>query len=205
MPRPWTLPLIVAAVVVPVAAAFVLGGPGLGVAVGALVALAIAVVAVRARPEEPIEVAEGAEGRRILVVLSVPVEDPAAVRAIAAETGIDDPDAGAEVLVLAPARTGFLDRWASDVAGAREAAQRRLVLTVAALAKADVDAEGRVGDEDLVQATEDRLRSFAASEVVLATGPPEEDHAGDAAAAQLRDRLPIRFRRVVVGSSGSGG
>ena len=73
----------------------------------------------------------------------------------------------AEVRVLAPARIGFLDRWASDVEGARDEAQRNLVATVAALAKDGIEAEARVGDEDFVQAVEDQLQSYAADEVVL--------------------------------------
>lgn len=199
MPKPWTLPLIVAAIAVPIVAAFVIAGPGLGLAVGALVAVAIVVVAVRAQPDEPIEVAgDGAGRRRVLVVLSVPVEEPATVEEIAREIGIDGDDADAEVLVLAPARTGFLDRWATDLGKAREQAQRNLVITVASLAKADLEAEASVGDADLVQATEDRLRDFAADEVILTTGPPQEDPAGEAAAAQLGERLPIPFRRIVV-------
>ena len=75
--------------------------------------------------------------------------------------------AGTDVLVLSPARIRFLDRWASDVEPAREAAQRNLVATVAAFAKAGVKAEARVGDEDIVQAVEDQLQTFPATEVVL--------------------------------------
>ena len=89
------------------------------------------------------------------------------------------------MLVLAPARIGFLDRWASDLEGARREAQRRLVITVASLAKAGVVAEARVGDEDLVQAVEDQLQSFAATDVILVTGDAEEDPAGEAAASEL--------------------
>jgi hypothetical protein len=199
MLKPWTLPFVVAAIAVPVVAAFVVGGPGLGVGVGALVAVGIVVVAVRARPEEPIEVAGVCEGpRRMLVVLSVPVEDPAAVEAIAGEIGIDDAAADAEVVVLAPARSSFLDRWATDVSRAREEAQRKLVITVASLAKADLAAQATVGDADLVQATEDRLRDFAADEVILTTGSAEEDSAGEEAARQLSERLPVPFKRVVL-------
>ena len=102
--------------------------------------------------------------RHLLVVLSLPCEEQAAVGEIAAEVekGGGEP---AEVLVLSPARLGFLDRWASDLEGARREAQGRLVITVASLAKAGIEAEARVGDEDLVQAVEDQLQSFAATEV----------------------------------------
>jgi len=199
MLKSWMLPLIVLAIAVPIVFAFVVVGPALGAAVGALAAVAIAVVAIRARPEEPIEVARGGDGpRRVLVVLSVPVDEPAAVEEIAREMDIDDSGTDTEVVVLAPARSSFLDRWASDVRKSREQAQRDLVITIASLAKADVDAEASVGDGDLVQATEDRLRDFAADEVILTTGTLERDPDGVAAAEQLRERLPIPFRRVVI-------
>lgn len=195
---PWKLPLVVTAIAVPIALSFYAGGPGVGVAAGGLVAVGIVVVAVRQRPRGAIgEPAAGTERRRLLVVVSRPVEDPGAIQEIAGEAG----NAGrspAEVLVLSPARIGFLDRWASDLEGARREAQRRLVITVASLARVGIAAEARVGDEDLVQAVEDQLRSFAATEVILVTGDPEEDPAGEAAAAELRARLRAGFRRLVV-------
>ncbi len=193
---PWKLPLIVAAIAVPIAASFLLVGPALGAAVGALAAVAIVAVAVSQRPRGRIGRPPGEDGRRLLLVLSQPVEDPDALREIAVEAGAGE--RRAEVLVLAPARIGFLDRWASDVEAARRAAQERLVLTIASLAKVGVAAEARVGDEDLVQAVEDQLGSFPASEVILATGDDDEDPAGAAAAAELGSRLRAGFRRLVV-------
>lgn len=195
---PWKLPLIVLAIALPIAAAFLAAGPAAGVAVGALAAVAIVAVAVAQRPRGKIG-APPTAGRRLLVVVSRPVEDPDAVREIALEArpgdGREEP---AELLVLAPARIGFLDRWASDLEGARRQAQERLVLTVASLAKAGLAAEARVGDEDLVQAVEDQLGSFPATEVILATGEDEEDPAGAAAAVELDSRLRTGFRRLVV-------
>ena len=95
--------------------------------------------------------------RRLLVVVGRPVEDPRTTSAIAAEAGIDGSRDLAEVLILAPARIGFLDRWASDLEPARREAQETLVISVASLAKAGVVAEARVGDEDIVQAVEDQV------------------------------------------------
>jgi hypothetical protein len=192
--------VVVAAIAVPVAVAFWAGGPGVGVAAGALVGVAIVVVAVRERPRGAIgEPFSDALPRRVLVVVSRPVEDAEAIREISElAQGSGSTSAATEVLVLSPARIGFLDRWASDVEGARRDAQRRLVITVASLAKAGVVAEARVGDEDLVQAVEDRLGSFAATDVVLVTGSDGEDPAGEAAAAELERRLRPGFRRLVV-------
>ena len=191
---PWKLPLIVAAIAVPIAAAFMLGGPAAGVAMGALVAVAIIYIAVRQRPLGPLGRAAGASGpTRLLLVAVAPLEDPGVVAEVAA---LAAPFAGAAatVLVLAPARIGFLDRWASDVEGARSEAQRSLVITVASLAKAGAEAEARVGDEDVVQAVEDQLQSFDATDVVLVSEGAERDPGAAGAAADLESRLLPRFR-----------
>jgi hypothetical protein len=194
---PWKLPLLVIAIAVPIAAGFFVGGPGVGVAVGALVAVAIVVIAVRDRPRGTIGEPPSDGKRRLLVVAACAVEDSPAVAAIAAAARCDD-GAEAQVIVLAPARIGFLDRWASDVEGARQRAQQSLVMTVASLAKAGVTAEARVGDEDLVQAVEDASQSFPATEVILVSADKEEDAGAAIAAAELERRLSASFRHLVI-------
>jgi hypothetical protein len=193
----WKLPLVVAAIAVPIALAFVSAGPAVGVAVGALVAVAIVVFAVRQRPRRAIAPA-GADvsAWRVLVVVADPLEDPPAVSQVAGAIG----DEGeTRVMVLAPARIGFLDRWASDVEPARHAAQQRLVISIASLAAAGIEAEARVGDEDVVQAVEDQLGSFPASEVILVGAGGDESKALAAAAEELRGRLQVPFRWVATG------
>jgi hypothetical protein len=198
----WKLPLIVAAIAVAIVGGFYLGGPGLGMAVGGLAAASIVVMAVRHPPLRPIVPAALPDlRRRVLVVVSEALEDAEAIGEIAHAAGAGDADqAEAEVLVLTPARSGFLDRWASDFGRARNRAQRRLVVSVASLAKADVAAMARVGDEDLVQAVEDALRTFPAAEVILVTGSPEDDPAGNAAARELESRLGTDFRHLFLRS-----
>jgi hypothetical protein len=197
---PWKLPLIVAGVVVPTVAAFMLGGPGVGVAIGAFAGLGLVVVAIRQRPEGPIASADRRDAKHhVLIVAAGGVEDPADVARIVCVAGIavDDGDED-EVRVLVPARIGFLDRWASDVEEARHRAQQRLVMTVAALAKAGVAAEARVGDEDIVQAVEDQLQSYPATEVVLVSGEGDE---AEEAADELRSRLRAEFHHVELSRS----
>jgi hypothetical protein len=195
----WKLPLIVSAIAVPIVAAFLVVGPALGVAAGALVAFTIIAVAARQKPRGPIGSPSREGPRRVLLVITCAAEGPAAVQRIAAAAGLRGGDGAAEVLVLSPARIGFLDRWASDVEGARQSAQENLVATVAALAKAGIAAEARVGDEDVVQAVEDQLQSFPANEVVLVSGGEGQEEDGSAAAAaELEPRLRARFRRVVL-------
>ncbi|HEU4463087.1 MAG TPA: hypothetical protein VFR75_10900 [Solirubrobacterales bacterium] len=190
---PWKLPLIVAAIVVPIALSFLTFGPAVGLPIGALVAAALVLVAVKQKPRGAIEpAAADRAAQRLLVVVADPLEDPAAVEQVSRAA-----DGDAQTVLLAPARIGFLDRWASDVEGARRDAQRRLVISVAALAAAGFEAEARVGDEDVVQAVEDQLGSFAATAVILVSA--DDGPAATAAADELRSRLRADFRWIVTG------
>jgi hypothetical protein len=195
---PWKLPLIVLAIVVPIVVGILLAGPGAGLALGALVGVVLVYVAVQMRPRGGIgDSPDAMLRRRLLVVVSRPIEDPATTAAIAADAGVDGSRDLAEVMILAPARIGFLDRWASDLEPARREAQKTLVISVACLAKVGVVAEARVGDEDIVQAVEDQVGSFKATEVVLVTGTDEDDPAAAHAAEELSTRLRTEFRRLV--------
>jgi hypothetical protein len=193
----WKLPLIVAAISISIVGGFYLGGPGLGMAVGALAAATIVFLAARKPPLQPI-VPAAPEDRRehLLVVLDEPLEDGTAVERIAAASNPLDPaDPEAEVRVLAPSRNRFLDRWASDTRRGRERAQRILVLTVASLARAGVAAKARIGDEDLVQTVTDELQEYPATEVFLITGISPSDEAR-CAADEFRSRLHAPFHQL---------
>jgi hypothetical protein len=200
----WKLPLIVAAITVPIVAAFAVGsminvgGSGFGLAVAAMVTATIVVIAARQRPLGPIESAPAEDTRRhVLLVSTFAVEDPAAVAEISRAAELGTVPGDVDVLVLAPARIRFLDRWASDVEPARLAAQKNLVATVAALAKAGVEAEARVGDEDVVQAVEDQLQTYPATDVVLVSrGEADVD---EEESAELSERLTAGFHHVVLG------
>lgn len=203
----WHAPVAVALIVIVISAGFAAGGPQIGLPLGALVAALLIIFAIRQKPFELISPPRPADGSaHILVVIGQALEDADAIDAVssAVETAEKElaeptwPD-HTEVLVLAPARTGFLDRWATDFRRARETAQRNLVVSIASLAKAHIGAEARVGDQDLVQATEDQLRSFPATRVVLVTGSPETDPRGEQAAAELTRRLAVPLTRVVSG------
>jgi hypothetical protein len=163
------------------------------------------VIGFRLSPEGPIEVARGDGGRHVLVVAGAAIEEPPTAQEIAERVRAGDEDDEVDVLLLAPAQTGFLDRWASDVRRGRQGAQRRLVLSVAALAGAHLEARGRVGDASLLQATEDTLREFPADEVILVTGPADRDPDGARVAEALRRRLDRPLSHVVGGGGPGGG
>src|SRR5687767_5549537 len=107
--RPWMLPLIVAALAVPIIAGFAVGGPPVGLALGAIAVAVLLVVAARATYDEPIEAAPAPDSRyRVLVVAEDPVDSPEVVGRIAAIAhegrAVLDRDQPPQVLVLAPAR-----------------------------------------------------------------------------------------------------
>jgi hypothetical protein len=194
----WLLPVIIAGIAVSIVGGFYLGGPGLGMAVGALDAATVVVLAIREPPLGPIAPAAPRDScRHVLIVLERPLcDDVAASEAVARAIQLeglrpDEPGTGPEVLLLAPCRAGFLDRWASDLDRSRHRAQRDLVLSAAALAAAGVEASARAGDEDAVQMVEDELRTFPATEV-LYVGAERE---GGSARA-LDERLLVPFRTL---------
>ena len=195
--KAWTLPLIVAGLTVPITAAFVLAGPPAGLAMGAIAVAALLVIAARARFDEPIEVGASPGDRyMLLVVVTQPIDSPrlaATIAEIASAGGRAtraDSDSDADVVVLAPALNKPVAHWLSDLRQARFEAQRRLTLSLATLAAAEVDARGQVGDSDPVQAVEDLLRSFPAQEVVFVTDADRRDEV-----EEIRRRLdrPVRM------------
>jgi len=186
----WKLPLVVSAIALPIIAGFYVGGPGLGMAVGALAAATIIVLAVRKPPLEEVAIAAAPDARpRLLVVLGTALElsGAVAIAALAEDAAV----AGVlpEVLLAAPCRSSFAERWASDLEPGRQRAQADLDQGAELLAGLGLTASTRVGDEDTVQMTEDTLRGWAATELVLV-----ENRTG--AAEALGSRLPIELHRV---------
>lgn len=187
----WKLPLAVSGIALPIVAGFYVGGPGLGMAVGALATATIVFLAVRKPPLGEMAIAPAPdECPRLLVVLDAAL---GAVGAAAIAALVDDTLlAGAlpQVLLLAPCRSSFAERWTSDLEPGRERARADLAKGVSTLAELGIAASARVGDEDTVQTTEDTLRSFAATEVVLVEGKD-----GGVANA-LRARLTVPFHQA---------
>lgn len=196
----WKLPPIVAGIALPIVGGFYVGGPGLGMAVGALAAATIIVLAVRKPPLHPIVPAVAADLRdRILVVLDGQVDEMSLTESLLRRI----PDQAApEIVLVAPCRQSFLDRWSSNLGPGRERAQRNLVHAVATLATAGIEATARVGDEDVVQTVEDELRSYAATEVVLISDA-SDGAGGEAAAQDLKGRLRVPLHTARISSPGS--
>jgi hypothetical protein len=201
VPTTWTPPAIVAAASITIVGAFYIGGPGLGMAMGALAAAAIIVMAARATPRGPIVAAPLTELRRHLLLVSRDaIEDPQALAQIAELSPDVGPESAAgEIRVLVPVRERRLDRWCSDRV-AYSIAQRNGVISVAGLAKVGLEASATIGDGDIVQAVEDELRTYPATDVLLLTST-EELAGAEGSATELRRRLHADFLQLPVKAS----
>lgn len=192
VPKPWTLPLIVVALLVPPAVGLVVFGPQGMVFAAVVVGVALVIVASRPRRGRPIEVAPGDGRRHVLIAANEAIDDSRLaeriVRRVEREGGEragGDGDGDAEVLVVAPALNPRLAHWAVDVKDARADAARRLETSLARLRWAGLEAHGSVGDSNPVLAIEDVLREFPADEVLVIAGEATD---GDLA-TELRQRL----------------
>jgi hypothetical protein len=70
------------------------------------------------------------------------------------------------------------------------------VVSLASLAGAGLDASAQVGDEDLVQAVDDQLRTYPATAVVLVVGALGREGTTHSVAAQLDTRLRVPLLQV---------
>jgi nucleotide-binding universal stress UspA family protein len=186
-----------------IAVASILGGWKLGVPVW----LAISALAVwyylRPLPEEAIARAPSrspdSDEWRILVVANETVAGRELRDAITAAVAAHP----SQVLVVCPALNSKLRHWASDEDAARAAAQQRLEDSLARLADAGVEADGKVGDSDPLQAMEDALRTFGADEIIISTHPEGRSNwleRGVVATARQRFAVPIAHVVVDLGA-----
>lgn len=184
-------PVIVAALVFSSAAA-------LGVAAGLALGVAGALFLLKrneAEPQMEVRRPDGPEMKRILVVSNETLTGRALRNEIAHRVGKDV----AQVRVVSPALNTKLKHWVSDEDEARRHAQERLDSIVRQLERDGVSVEGEVGDSDPVQAIEDALRLFPATEVIISTHPPGRSNWLERDVVQrARERIPLPVTHVVV-------
>jgi hypothetical protein len=135
------------------------------------------------------------ERKKILVVANETV----AGRALRGKVVERATAADADVLVVCPALNSPLRHWTSDEDHARGLAQERLEASLAALADEGVEAQGKVGDADPLQAMEDALRLFGADEIVISTHPPGRSNWLEKDVIEhARERFDLPITHVVV-------
>jgi hypothetical protein len=135
---------------------------------------AVAAWAMRNRRPPPPDLAPRTQGRadgvhRILVV----ADEGVASSAFSAAIELSARAGPTEAFVTAPALASRLGRWTGDEAS-YEAAKQHLDETLRALSGLGVEASGKIGASDPIQAADDALRVFAADEIVIATHPDSE-------------------------------
>jgi hypothetical protein len=142
-----------------------LGWIGLGVvaAVGALLVLGVTVLFPRMRAN--VEPAAAPERHRLLVLADAACPAEAVCDSVAARLAGRDP----EVLVVAPVLATELHYVATDEESERGEAEARLAAVVAGLRRRGLRAEGRLGDDDPLQALGDALADFPAGEALVVT------------------------------------
>ncbi len=189
--RPIAMPLIIAAICIPVVAAMALAGTaigvGLGVAVGALAATLLIVFAARAKPDERIEVASNDDGSRRVLIVAVAEPTPAAAEQIAGIAG-----SASDVRLVVPVPSHRLDRWLSAEDDARREAEARLARSAGVLVAAGLPVSGSVGDADPAQSLEDELRDYPADEVILLSAGRRDP------LRKIESRIGLPLRRVDV-------
>ena len=108
----------------------------------------------------------------------------------------------AEAFVVAPALGSRLATWTGDE-GAYTDAQSHLDATIEALRSLGIDARGRVGPHDPIQAADDGLREFRADELVFATNPADEAKwLEDGVVDIARERYSVPVTHIVVEAAG---
>ena len=189
--RASAIPVVVAAICVPVLLALALGilaieGSGVGMAAGALAVAILLAVAVRAKPRGRVEVAARRDAERRLLVVAERELTPETAERIAARA-----QGAADVRLVVPVASRRLDRWLSAEDSARDDAQRRLAHAAGALVAAGLPVSGSLGDSDPAQALEDELRDYSADEVVLVTARD-----GEGRLAPALERLEVPVTRI---------
>ena len=106
---------------------------------------------------------------------------------------------GSEVLVVAPALNSRLRHILADTDAAYAAAEERLAESIEALRAAGIAASGAVGDSDPVQAIEDALVEFEATEIVMSTHPIERSNWLEKKVVEgAKERFELPITHVVV-------
>jgi hypothetical protein len=178
-----------------------LGGVWAGVIVFVLASMAVlGWVLFTGRKEQGPQVAPAgrhdADERRILVLANETVGGERLREVI---QGCTEGYQRSRVHVVAPALNSPVRHWASDEDPARRAAEQRLQSSLERLRAGGIDASGRIGDSEPLQALEDGLRLFDADEIVISTHPEGRSHwLEKGVVREARARFAVPITHVVV-------
>jgi hypothetical protein len=142
-----------------------LGWIGLGVVFGLSLAVAIGALVLFPRMRANVEAPESPDPHRLLVLADARCPGDRICDSVAARLAGRD----ADVLVVAPVLASPLHYLADDEDAERHEAEKRLAAVVTGLRRRGLHVEGRIGDDDPLQALGDALAEFPAGEALLVT------------------------------------
>lgn len=200
-PKPWMLPLLVVALLVPPVLGFALGGVAIGFLVGGLTAGVLIFIAARSRPTEPIAPGPPAAGEPVLAVAIAAIDDRVTAERVAAVAAGAGEGAPRSVLVLAPLEPSATERWLSLRGTTRIDAQRKLDRAVELLEAAGSTAAGEIVDADPAQAVDDQAAVHGAAAIAFVV--PRGECGDEIAEIRARTERPVEL--IEVGADGAAG
>jgi hypothetical protein len=137
--------------------------------------------------------------RRVLIITNEIVASPTDVPDVIASQ-VREADA---VCVVAPALTGRLHSWVSDIDAEYREADARMRMLVGDLGAAGPAVSGRVGDEDPLQAVADALVEFPADALILGVHPSDDANWRERRfGKKVRDRFGLPVTEVTLDREG---
>jgi hypothetical protein len=134
-----------------------------------------------------------------LIITNTAVADPAGVPDVVARQ-VREAD---KVCVVAPALTGRLHSWLSDVDAELREADERMARLVNGIGASGPAVSGEVGDEDPLQAVADALVTFPADALIIGVHPSHdanwrERHLGK----KVRERFGLPVTELIFDREG---
>jgi hypothetical protein len=137
--------------------------------------------------------------KRVLIITNEVVANPAGVPDVVANQ-VREADA---VCVVAPALTGRLHSWVSDVDAEYREADERMRMLVGGIDSVGPAVSGRVGDEDPLQAVADALVEFPADALIIGVHAVDEANWRERRfSKKVRERFALPVTEVMLDREG---
>ena len=135
--------------------------------------------------------------KRVLIITNTPVADPAGVPEEVARQ-VREAD---RVCVVAPALTGRLHSWLSDIDAELHEADERMQQLVGGIGLPTIS--GQVGDEDPLQAVADALVTFPADALIIGVHPSHDANRRERRLSQkVRERFGLPVTEMILDRDG---
>ena len=135
--------------------------------------------------------------QRVLIITNTAVADPAGVPEVVQKQVRE----AEKVCVVAPALTGRLHSWLSDIDAELHEADERMQKLVSGIGLPTID--GQVGDEDPLQAVADALVTFPADALIIGVHPAHDANWRERRLSEkVRERFGLPVTEMVFNRDG---